>query len=58
MNTELESKLGVVNWGSMKGSVCIILYECDYIKADRLKWFKILVENQILSVSNNNVSFL
>lgn len=58
MNTELEKKLGVVNFGNMKGYVCIILYECDYIKTDRLKWFKILVDNQILIVSNNNVSFL
>ena len=58
MNTENSSKLCFINSGLLKGSFCIILYECDYVSTDALKWFRVYVDNEIRSISNNVLSFL
>jgi|AACY02.14.fsa_nt_gi hypothetical protein len=58
MNTELDYKLCFINRGMLKGNFCIILYECDYVSTDALKWFKVYVNNEIRSISNNCISFL
>ena len=58
MNLKTINKIGIINSGSFKGQVCLILYQCDYINTDSLVWFKIFINDNILCMSNNNVSFL
>ena len=58
MHAETINKLGIINYGTFKGCYCLILYECDYINTDKLKWFKIYVNNEKISMSNNNIVFL
>lgn len=58
MHTKSLNKLGIINSGSFKGCYCLVLYECDYINHNNLKWFKIYVNNAKISISNNNINFL
>jgi len=58
MHTKTTNRLGIINNGTFKGFYCLVLYECEYINSDRLKWFKIYVDNKKISMSNNNINFL
>jgi hypothetical protein len=58
MNIKPDYKIGIIRNGFLRGDVCIVLYECNYISSDKLKWFKILVNNRVLSMSNNNINLL
>ena len=58
MKRKTDSRLGIINSGSHKGSACLIIDEYTYVNTDRLKWFRILLNNNILVMSNKNITFL
>ncbi len=58
MHAETVNRLGIINCGILKGCFCLVLYECNYINTDKLKWFKIYVDNKKISMSNNDINFL
>ena len=58
MKRKTDNRLGIINSGNHKGSPCLIIDEYTYINTDRLKWFRILLNNNILVMSNKSITFL
>ena len=58
MKRKTDNRLGIINSGNHKGSTCLIIDEYTRVTTDRLKWFRILLNNNILVISNNNITFL
>ena len=58
MKRKTNNRLGIINSGNYKGSTCLVIDEYNCVTTDRLKWFRILLNNNILVMSNKNITFL
>lgn len=58
MNSETNKRLAIINNGPYKNRACLILEEVNYVNTDRLKWFRILLDNKVLLMANKNIKFI
>lgn len=58
MKRKTDNRLGIINSGNHKGSTCLIIDEYTRVTTDRLKWFRILLNKNILVISNKSITFL
>ena len=58
MKRKTDNRLGIINSGNYKGLPCLVIDEYTYVTTERLKWFRILLNNDILVMSNKNITFL
>ncbi len=58
MKRKTRNRLGIINSGNYKGDPCLVIDEYNNVTTDRLKWFRILLNNNILVMSNKNITFL
>ena len=58
MDSKSLNRLGIIKNGNYKGVPCLVIGEYNYVTTDRLKWFRILLNNNVLVMSNNNITFL
>lgn len=58
MHSETNKRLAIINNGPYKNNACLILEEINRVNCDHLKWFKILLDNKVLLMSNKNIEFI
>jgi hypothetical protein len=58
MNSETNKRLAIINNGPYKNKACLILEEVNCVTTDHLKWFRILLDNKVLLMSNKNIKFI
>ena len=58
MNSESNKRLAIINNGPYKSKTCLVLEEVNYVNTDHLKWFRILLDEKVLLMSNKNIKFI